>query len=89
MTPLVPFAERRIIIMKEITKEQIDEIITNASEQSAFNICNLLTANIQNYQSEFRNTELEQYAVDLSVLSTAIQLCTTIIKDSLIELLCD
>ena len=75
--------------MNTITKEQIEKVITDASEKTASQICDILADHIDYYQRNFSNTDMAQYITHLSILGAAIQIYTTVTKDSLIELLCD
>lgn len=72
--------------MKEITKEQIDKVITNVANTK--DVSQILLDNIESYNN-LDNDNLKPYSLYLATMSTAVQISTSIIKESLYELLTD
>lgn len=72
--------------MKEITKEQIDKVITNVANTK--DVSQILLNNIESYNN-LDNDNLKPYSLYLATMSTAVQISTSIIKESLYELLTD
>lgn len=77
--------------MKEITKEQIDEILHKNALIVGKNIPDELVERIANnveYMSE-QDRKAQQFSIYLASTTVAVQAMTEIMKNTLYELLCD
>lgn len=72
--------------MKEITKEQIDEVMAKVANTKDIN--QILLNNIESYNN-LDNDDIKPYSLYLATMSTAVQISLSIIKESLYELLTD
>lgn len=77
--------------MKEITREQIDEIVNNIFISNADDIAMQYAENLSNYLDILKNENdnTKQSAVYFAAIKTAQDNCVSILKESLKELLCD
>lgn len=78
--------------MEKITKERIDNIINNVSQKVTENTLKDLNDNILKLKLVIENTSIKNEDNEIiyqSILSTSIQNCVSIMKESLYELLCD
>lgn len=78
--------------MKEITKEQINEIVSNVIVDISENMTTMLINNIKTCQQSIREInmpEIEQYSLFLASMNTTLQMSATMIKAVLCELLCN
>lgn len=72
--------------MKEITKEQINEVMAKVANTKDIN--QILLNNIESYNN-LDNDDIKPYSLYLATMSTAVQISLSIIKESLYELLTD
>lgn len=72
--------------MKEITKEQINEVMAKVANTKDIN--QILLNNIESYNN-LDNDDIKPYSLYLVTMSTAVQISLSIIKESLYELLTD
>lgn len=75
--------------MKTLTKEQIEEVIDKIAHESTKDIIERLVSNIEVYQNECEKPVIKQQSVALGAMNTATQINISILRDTLIELLCD
>lgn len=78
--------------MEKITKERIDNIINNVSQKVTENTLKDLNDNILKLKLAIENAGIKNEDNEIiyqSILSTSIQNCVSIMKESLYELLCD
>lgn len=72
---------------KKITEEQIIEAVDNALiQQVNKNQCKFFTNNLDRF---LENDTTKQCSTELATMSTAIQISTLVLKEALIELLCE
>lgn len=72
---------------KKITEEQIIETVDKvATQHIEKNLCNFLTNNLERLVED---ETTKHYSKELAAMSTAIQISTLILKEALIELLCE
>lgn len=72
--------------MKEITKEKIDECVTETKTKILQNVSNILLNNIEDHKIEIENST-QLYAMYLGILFTSMDASEHIIRESLYELL--
>lgn len=75
--------------MNTITEEQIEEIVASALHKSTEDIADLLAKNTESYAESLKDTGIQQHSDKLAMMSTAIQISARIIKESLVEILCN
>lgn len=77
--------------MKEITREQIDEIVNNIFISNVDDIAMQYAENLSSYIDILKNENdnTKQSAAYFAAIKTAQDNCVSILKESLKELLCD
>lgn len=78
--------------MKQITRKRIDETISKVATQMSQNISSVLIDNINLAESDMDKIgeqSMKDYILYIATMKTALQMSTTIMKETLYELLCD
>lgn len=71
--------------MQNFTKEQIDNIIEKALENTSKEVAKLLATNVVEIENKLQNEE-KQYCRELAILTTALQSNATFLQEVLYEL---
>lgn len=78
--------------MKNITKEQIDDVVMKAGLKVSKDISDILAENVKKFSNlakQSNDSFLENYSLYLGLMTTVSQTSLEILKESLYELLCN
>lgn len=78
--------------MKQITKEQIEEILLTTSTEVLETLDQILIKNIEKFEKsmdEMGREDMKEHSLAFACMNTALQMSVEIMRDALCELLCE
>ena len=75
--------------MKSLTKEQIEQIIIESTQQATENISEILLENLNSYLNDLKDTDLYSRSTEFAMISTCTQISVEILRESLIKIFAD